>query len=203
MTKRIESEIINSNVFVLNKGENCIIIDAGASLEKVENAVCSNKVLGIFLTHGHYDHFFYALDYQKRFDCPIFASKNIVEYLENSNYNYSEGKFEIKDFSKFNLLDKEGTITLNDFEIFYHQLGGHSLSDMCYQIDDEIFVGDVVIGRDMGRIDLFGGSKDEMKKSLEFLLKQNYQIMHSGHGEDNTQKNQEKVIKIWLKYLNR
>ena len=77
--KRIISKILDSNTFVISKGDKAIIIDAGANLEDVKNEINNKKVLGIFLTHAHYDHVFYCLDYAKEFDCKIYANKNSPE----------------------------------------------------------------------------------------------------------------------------
>ena len=203
MVTQIVSKLIESNVFVVEHKNTCIIIDAGAELEFVKKAVEGKRVVGIFLTHGHYDHCFYATTYQKEFGCPIFCSEKAKEYLENPNFNYSEGKLKITDFSNFKFLQNEGTLHLQNFDVSYKQLGGHSLSDMCYFVDEDVFVGDILIGRDMGRIDLYGGSKIEMKKSLQFLKEQTYQKMHAGHGADFDKTTQDKVISLWLKFLSR
>ncbi len=209
MTTRVVSQIIESNVFLCEKGGNYVIFDAGAKLEDVQSAIQNlkngkqGKVLGVFLTHGHYDHAFYALSYAKAFGCKIYASEFAKEYLSNAEKNYSEGKFAVKDFSDFEFLRGDGVVKLGEFEVEYFALGGHSKSDVCFRVGDELFVGDVLIGRDMGRIDLYGGSKDEMKKSLERLLQMNYSVMHSGHGEDNAKFSQDKVTKLWLRFLSR
>lgn len=235
MTVRVLSDIIESNVFVCEKGGNFIIFDAGAKFDEVQKAIknisqtlpggadrkdkfdaknpqneafCEKseknfKVLGVFLTHAHYDHAFYALDYAKVFGCKVYASEFAKEYLPDAAKNYSEGKLSITDFSDFEFLHGDGRLRLGEFEVEYFALGGHSKSDVCFRVDDEIFVGDVLIGRDMGRVDLYGGSKDEMKKSLQKLVDMKYSIMHSGHGEDNTKFSQDKVAKLWLRFLNR
>lgn len=203
VTERIVSEIIESNVFVVSKGDSCIVFDAGAELDAVKAVVGKKKVEGIFLTHGHYDHSFYLESYINCFDCQIFCSEFAKEYLQNSDYNYSEGKFKISDFSNFKFLSGDGKVDLQSFCVEFKQLGGHSKSDMLYRVEDEIFVGDVLIGRDMGRIDLYGGDKEKMKESLQTLLKEQYTVMHSGHGKDNEKLAQDKVCNLWLKFLNR
>ena len=177
MTTRVVSQIIESNVFVCEKGGDFVVFDAGAELEDVKRALenlrpkgkKSGKVLGVFLTHGHYDHAFYAQQYAKAFGCKIYASEFAKEYLLDAEKNYSEGKFAVSDFSDFEFLRGDGVVKLGEFEVEYFALGGHSKSDVCFRVDDEIFVGDVLLGRDMGRIDLFGGSKEEMKKGIGYL----------------------------------
>lgn len=203
MTEKLESSLISSNVFVVSHDDSCIIIDAGVDVDKLKNFIGTKKVLGIFLTHGHYDHCFYVLEYQKLFGCKIYASEQIKQYLENPDFNYSEGKLKIDDFSSFVFLKNEGAVDIESFSVEFHQLGGHSKSDMVFLVDGEIFVGDLLIGRDMGRIDLIGGNKLEMKRSLEYLVKTDYVVMHSGHGEDHEKKQQDAVAKLWIKFLSR
>lgn len=203
MTERIVSNLIDSNVFVVGDEKRCVIIDAGAELAKVKTVVGNRNVLAVLLTHGHYDHCYYVLDYLKEFGCKAYASEYAKEYLQNPDYNYSEGHFKILNFDDFVFLKENGKLKFDCLEFEYFTLGGHSKSDMCYKTGDEIFVGDVLLGRDMGRIDLYGGDKNQMKSSLQFLLDQNYHTMHAGHGEDVKKSAEDKVAKLWIKFLNR
>ena len=203
MIERIESKLIDSNVFVITHENSCIIVDAGVDDKTIKAKVGGKKVEAIFLTHGHYDHCYYAEKYQKMFCCKIYASEKIKEYLINPDYNYSEGKLKITDFSNFVFLGDSGKVNLGSFEVKYKQLGGHSKSDMCYFVDENIFVGDLLIGRDMGRVDLYGGDKKMMKSSLEFFVNSDYVVMHSGHGQDNSKETQDRVAKLWIKFLSR
>ena len=203
MIEKIVSKLVSSNVFVVSNEEECVIVDAGAKLKEVITVVGKKKVLGVFLTHGHYDHCFYATEYAKHFECKIYCSCHAKEYLQNGSYNYSDGNLVVSDFSNFEFLNGKGEVQLGGMKIVFNQLGGHSLSDMYFQIEDDLFVGDVLIGRDIGRLDLYGGNKSEMIKSLETLLDANYKTMHSGHGESNAKRIQDTVVNVWLKYLKR
>lgn len=203
MVERVVSNFLESNVFVVGDENVCVIVDAAAEVQKVADVVAWRKVLGVLLTHGHYDHCVFCEEYAKRFGCKIYASQNIEEYLLNGEYNYSEGKFKLDNFDNFVFLQQNGCLQFDGISVEYVQLGGHSKSDMCYQIFDDVFVGDLVLGRDMGRIDLFGGSKEEMKNSLQFLINKKYNVMHSGHGADNNKATQDKVCSLWLRFLNR
>ena len=160
-------------------------------------------MLAVFLTHGHYDHAFNVLKYSNFFNCKVYCSEFAKEYLQNSDFNYSEGKFKVDSFQNFEFLNGQGCLILGRFVVEFKQLGGHSKGDMCFKVGDEIFVGDILIGRDMGRIDLYGGDKQEMLKSLQTLFEMDYNIMHSGHGSDNEKPVQDKVIKLWQRFLNR
>ncbi len=203
MTERVVSQLIDSNVFVVGDDKECFIVDAGAEVERVKLAVAGRKVLAVLLTHGHYDHTFYALEYAKAFGCKIYASEKAKKYLENADWNYSEGKFKIENFEDFVFLGERGELRLGGFVVSYRLLGGHSEGDMLYKFKDEIFVGDVLLGRDMGRLDLYGGNKNKMEESLNLLVSENYAVMHCGHGEDFPKATQDKVARVWLKFLSR
>ena len=203
MTQTVVGDFLESNVFVVGDKKSCVIVDAGARTEDVAKVVGQRKVCAILLTHGHYDHAFYVLDYAKKFGAKVYASEFAKEYLENADHNCSDGKFVVNDFSQFVFLNDVGELDFDGIHVEYKQLGGHSKSDMMFKIDEEIFVGDVLIGRDMGRIDLYGGDKKKMAESLKTLKEENYTVMHSGHGKDNEKIVQDKVAALWIKFLSR
>lgn len=203
MVTKVVSNLMESNVFVVGDEKTCVVVDAGADVQDVAKVVGERKVLGVLLTHGHYDHAYFAVEYAKQFSCEVYGSKFLKEYLSNPDWNYSDGHFCVQDYSAFVFLTGNGVLRLGNYDVSYSQLGGHSKSDMCFKIGDHLFVGDVLIGRDMGRIDLYGGDKQEMKKSLQFLLDGEFEVMHSGHGADNNKSTQDKVCKLWLKFLSR
>ncbi len=202
MTQRIESELLGSNVFVVGDDE-VVLIDAGAETQLVKNVVGDRKVLAVLLTHGHYDHCFYANEYAKEFGCKIYASNYIEKYLREPYCNCSDGYFAIDDFSNFVFLVCDGKLDFGKVKVQYFALGGHSLSDVAYKIGDEIFVGDVLIGRNIGRLDLYGGNKFDMVTSLKTLQKLDFKTLHSGHGEDSKKENLIEVFSMWIKYLDR
>ena len=202
---RLVGDIYDSNVFVENIDKNIFIIDAGANFDKI-NDVAEN-VRAIFLTHGHFDHAYFVEDYAKKLNVKIYASEKIREYLEEPKKNYSTDfncdLLKITDFSNFVFLQGDGEVKIDAVVIKYFQMGGHSKSDMCFLINDDLFVGDLIIGRGIGRMDLYGGSKQEMIKSLKKLATLNYKTMHCGHGEDLSKEMADKVISTYLRFLSR
>lgn len=202
---RLVGDIYDSNVFVENIDKNIFIIDAGANFDKI-NDVAEN-VRAIFLTHGHFDHAYFVEDYAKKLNVKIYAREKIREYLEEPKKNYSTDfncdLLKITDFSNFVFLQGDGEVKIDAVVIKYFQMGGHSKSDMCFLIGEDLFVGDLIIGRGIGRMDLYGGSKQEMIKSLKKLATLNYKTMHCGHGEDLSKEMADKVISTYLKFLTR
>ena len=64
---------------------------------------------------------------------------------------------------------------------------GHSKGSVCYLCGEHLFAGDTLFYEEIGRVDLFGGSMDEMNASLRRLkaLEGDYTV-HCGHGPDTT-----------------
>lgn len=202
---RLVGDIYDSNVFVENIDKNIFIIDAGANFDKINDV--TENVRAIFLTHGHFDHAYFVEDYAKKLNVKIYASEKIREYLEEPKKNYSTDfncdLLKITDFSNFVFLQGDGEVKIDAVVIKYFQMGGHSKSDMCYLIGEDLFVGDLIIGRGIGRMDLYGGDKQEMIKSLKKLATLNYKTMHCGHGEDLSKEIADKVISTYLRFLSR
>lgn len=202
---RLVGDIYDSNVFVENIDKNIFIIDAGANFDKINDV--TENVRAIFLTHGHFDHAYFVEDYAKKLDVKIYASKKIREYLEEPKKNYSTDfncdLLKITDFSNFVFLQGDGEVKIDAVVIKYFQMGGHSKSDMCFLIGEDLYVGDLIVGRGIGRMDLYGGDKQEMIKSLKKLATLNYKTMHCGHGEDLSKEMADKVISTYLRFLSR
>lgn len=201
---RIVGDIYESNVFIT---KNTLIVDAGANLEKLEKCLAGCKVGGVLLTHGHFDHTYFAMDYAQKYGVKIYASVKIEEYLREPKKNYSTDfdgmELKIDDFSNFVLLHGYGEFSAQNVKVKYFQLGGHSKSDMCFLVGDDLYVGDTIIGRGIGRMDLYGGNKQDMLESLKKISALSYKTMHSGHGEDLTKEMADKVIATYIRFLSR
>lgn len=201
---RIVGDIYESNVFIT---KNTLIVDAGANLEKLEKCLAGCKVGGVLLTHGHFDHTYFAMDYAQKCGVKIYASAKIEEYLREPKKNYSTDfdgmELKIDDFSNFVLLHGDGEFSAQNVKVKYFQLGGHSKSDICFLVGDDLYVGDTIIGRGIGRMDLYGGNKQDMLESLKKISALSYKTMHCGHGEDLTKEMADKVIATYIRFLSR
>lgn len=199
---RIIGEVYDANVFVLEKEDECLIIDSGASLEKVKNIVKNKKIQGVLLTHGHYDHSLYCNEYAKEFNCSIYAHKDITKTMKDKKANYSE-EFIFDDFSKFVFINEDKKIKLGCFEIECFYCPGHSICCEVYKIKNELFSGDVLFARGVGRTDLVNSDKEQMFNSLCKLENIKFNTVHSGHDDDSTYEWQQKNIKIFKRFLAR
>ena len=113
--KKVVVGYLETNCYILEKDEECLIIDPGDNFEMIKSNIDKN-VIGILLTHNHFDH--------------IGALNDLVKY-----YN-------VKVYDKSNL--KEGNNKINDFEfdIFYNP--GHTDESISFIFKDLMFSGDFI-----------------------------------------------------------
>lgn len=201
--KRFVSKLLDSNTYVLKNGNEALIIDCGCQPSILEEALNGEKVVGILLTHGHYDHSKYCNEYAQKFDCKIYASAAAAETLRDSEANYSEDNFTIEDHSRFELIEKDGILNIGSFEVQCFSAAGHCKCCECFLIDGNLFAGDVLFERGIGRTDLKGSSKDEMLASLSKLGKLEFDRCFSGHGDESLREEQYKNINIFKRFLSR
>lgn len=200
--ERIVSHHLDSNTYVLTRNDQCLIVDAGAEIEDVIQKIGTKKVVGILLTHGHFDHAFNIIKYSKQFSCNIYASKLAKSNLVDPAKNYGEN-FAITDFSNFVWLGGDSEFSLGDFDIKTYALPGHSKCCTGYLIDGTLFAGDVLFARGIGRTDLHDSDKNEMFSSLKKLQTISFSQVASGHGEMSTAEWQKRNISVFIKYLSR
>lgn len=191
------------NCYCLSNDNNeCLIIDAGAKVEEMKGLVGDKKVVGILLTHGHFDHSLYLQEYIETFKADVFGNENIIKTLKDHTLNQTDD-WGISEDLEINLLKGDGKIKVGCFEIEYFSCPGHAPCCECYKIGDLLFGGDVLFNSGIGRLDLKGCDKEEMKKSLDKLAKVEFRTLYSGHGEESSFERQKRNIGVFSRFLNR
>lgn len=181
---------LEANCYLLNLENFSVVIDPCVSYQSVKRQTKYSKVIkGIFITHGHFDHFLELQSYIDNTDAVIYLHKKAVEKLNSSAKNCS--KLCGYDLS-FNLdLIKERVKVVNsDFEIENEifkcaEWPGHTDCSISLMYQDFMFTGDFIFKRSIGRTDLYSGSDIMMKLSLEKFksLKYDNFVIMSGHGK--------------------
>ncbi len=201
--KRITSKLLESNVYILTKNNEVLIVDCGCEAGDIKKEICDKKVVGILLTHGHHDHSCYCNDYAKEFSSKIYASKHIADTLTDKVAIYSENGETIDDLSHFEFIDEDKTIKIGNFAVECYYCPGHSACCECYIVDNNLFAGDVLFNKSIGRCDLKSSSKIAMLETLQKLEKLNFDDVYSGHGENSTKRMQLKHFPLFKKFLSR
>ena len=153
--------LLEENCYVLIKNNTCLIIDPGDDYAKIKEVIKDNKILGVLITHAHFDHVG-ALRH--------FISKRGVKIFKKSNI--SEQDYSIGDFK---------------FKCIYTP--GHSSDSISFYFEEinAMFVGDFIFKENIGRCDLPTGDLNQMKESIEKIKNYDDGIkIYNGHGEMST-----------------
>ncbi len=159
--EQIVTGTLEENCYVLLKDNNCLVIDPGDDYPKIKEAINDHKVLGVLITHSHFDH--------------VGALRNFLS------------KRGVKIFKKSNTLEQEYKIGDFCFECIYTP--GHSSDSITFYFKDSasMFVGDFIFKDSIGRCDLPTGDINQMNKSIEKIKQYSDEIkIYSGHGPFST-----------------
>ena len=200
---KIVSNLLDSNVYVLEKDGEIILVDCGVEFESVEQVISGKKVLAVLLTHGHNDHCKYCNDYAERLGVKIYANEKIKSTMTDKEAIYSDDGSTINEFSNFVFLSEDCSLKIGEFIIYCYPCSGHCQCCECYLIDGNLFAGDVLFERSIGRIDLKTSNKEEMLSSLNKLEKLDFKTVYSGHGDSTSYEQQMKNIKAYKRFLTR
>lgn len=200
---KLVSNLLESNTFILENDDECLVIDCGCELEAVKDVVGNKKVMGILLTHGHFDHSAHCNEYASYFNCKLYASEEIKATLTDKIAIYNEDYSIIKDISKFIYVKDEENLKLGGFDIKCYAFPGHCPCAMGFLIDNNLFAGDFLFAKSFGRVDLKNGNKEEMLASLNKLENIDFETLYSGHGEESTKEDQLRNLKLYKRFLTR
>lgn len=131
----------------------------------------------ICLTHVHFDHIGGLSKLCERTGAPVYLHPEELSIADA----LSRGRLRVPTQAYPTVL-KAG-----DLEITVHHTPGHSPGSVCLQAEDKLFSGDTLFAGTCGRIDLLGGSWEQMRASLRYLyhLEGNLSV-YPGHGPSST-----------------
>lgn len=178
-----------NNYLIINESrKEAIMIDCSEYTEQLEKELTeyNAELKYILLTHGHFDHVM-GINKTKQAHpkVKVFAhigDKKLIEDIKEFMQKY--GMFEENlEVPKIDEYVQEGSISGGQIKIIHTP--GHTKGSVCYLIDDNLFSGDTIFLESVGRIDLEGGSFEEIKSSIEnkiFKLDEKIKI-YPGHGD--------------------
>ena len=206
MTFKTFSNLYNGENSYLITDENTkksAVIDPGFNDDGIFDYISENNfdLKYIILTHCHYDHISDIKEFKEKYNASVVCGKNCADNLKNPNVNLSEMGLGYK-------ISEEADIILEDNEVFEMDsvllkciyTPGHTSCSVCYMCDDNLFSGDTLFLRSIGRCDLPTGDESVIEDSLKNII---YRLgdeikVFPGHGNP-TSVGYEKKFNLFIK----
>ena len=174
---------MNNHCYLIIQNSKALLIDASYCYDDVNKYLKENnlKLVGIVLTHGHFDHASAAKKFQDD-GIKIYIHKFDADklYTENNLSKYFGYAFEnlTPDFTF-----TEGELIIDNFKLEVLHTPGHSKGSVCFIYENHLFTGDTIFENGYGRVDLYDGDFSEIRQSIKKLMpykKMGY-LLHYGH----------------------
>ena len=169
-----------------------VLIDCTEKCEEIEHVLRENnvKLKYILITHGHFDHILGVNYFKSKFpEVKVLMhedDKELVETIKDFASRFMIEPVEVQHIDEY--LKDDEKITFGNYEIKVIHTPGHTKGGACFLVGDKIFTGDTLFKESVGRVDLPGGSFDEIKSSIEnklFTLDEKIKV-YPGHGPSST-----------------
>jgi len=192
MVKTILNDF-TENTYIINEQRDCFIIDPGTNFEDIVSYITNKefKVLGVLLTHGHFDHIYSLNDIVKKYQAPVYIHENERDFLFDPNLNLSgmtHKKFILKDKQIVSTITNKDKIKLGPETIKIIETPGHTRGGVCYHYKNSLFSGDTLFKGSIGRYDLPTANKTHIERSVNMLVTKlrDNTIVYPGHGHFTT-----------------
>lgn len=190
IVKKLVVGEINTNCYIVTdlQTKDSIIIDPGADFEKINDYIIKNNlhVLGIFLTHGHYDHIGACFSFKQK-GIKVYIHELDADKCEYNDLNLSNNFCEIGILTfvpDVLISGEEQSLKIGSINIKVIHTPGHSEGSVTFIIDKYIFSGDTIFEHGYGRTDFYDGNMQKLRNSirkLQLYTKNSY-ILCAGHG---------------------
>ncbi|GAA0178397.1 MBL fold metallo-hydrolase [Clostridium sediminicola] len=195
---------IDVNCYFIEHNKKCYIVDPGYERERIIKYVEDNnlEVMGILLTHGHYDHVG-AIDC---FDVPVYIHKTEYSFLKTDEINGFKSHNKLKPYSVDDLnivkIEDSDVIEFDDKKIEVIHTPGHTAGCVCYKFENDLFSGDTLFKEAVGRFDFPTGDLNALKKSVVNLIDSldDDVNVHPGHMDSSTIKYEKENNDYYLEW---
>lgn len=190
---------ITTNVYIVVSQNEAMVIDPGGESNKIIDKLneLNANLKYIVLTHCHSDHIGAVTDLQKIKGGEVLISEEDGKAVNNPIRNlapFMGSKLEKIKVDRF--LSEGNKIELGDEEFKIIETPGHTKGGICIYSEKQkiLFSGDTIFKGTYGRTDLPSSSYQDMKNSIQKLMKLPDDInVYPGHGILTTIKDEKKI----------
>ncbi len=182
-------------------GQECVVVDPGMdAVEPLARMLADDglKPVAVVLTHGHLDHTFSVLPVCDGYDIPAYLHPADTGMLADPARWHGPqlapliSGVRLPDPSDVKPLDDGEVLSLAGVDLTVRHAPGHTRGSVVFELDlgeaPGLLAGDVLFAGSVGRVDLPGGSWDEMLRSLRdvVLPLDDATVVLPGHGPATT-----------------
>lgn len=190
--KRYNENMLQENTYILTDSETNqgMVIDPGCYTPAMKKELRNlTELKYIILTHAHGDHMGALNAIRKDYpDAVLIAGTKEKKLLLDAENNGSmEFSPEPVSTEADRYVSEGDSVTLGSIEFTFMETPGHTQGGICICGDGKIFTGDTLFFRSIGRTDLYSGNMEQMRKSLQKLMRLPDEIqVLPGHGPDTS-----------------
>jgi len=152
---------LECNCYLLDINDKVLVIDPGDDGDKIMDKIGDRKVVGIIITHYHFDHIGAINELVNKYNTHVYDKNNM-----------KEGNNLVENFA---------------FEVIYTPGHKDDAITIYFKKGKMMFCGDFIFRDNIGRCDLPGGDISEMIKSIEKIKKYDSDtLIYPGHGIKTT-----------------
>ena len=187
---KVSGAAFDGNVYLV-LDEKPILVDAGMmagpTLKNIQKYIDPKEIEMIVLTHCHHDHSGAAPQLKEVTGAKLLLSDKEVGCVGDdlTTVAYLFGQ-EAPEYKVDDTLKEGMVLDIGKWKLEVMETPGHSLGSLClYERNEKVlFSGDTVFpDGNIGRTDMYGGSTEELVKSIERLTKLDVNTMYPGHME--------------------
>lgn len=188
--RRLTLGPLDTNCWLVDDGAGgpVLVIDPADEAQVILEALDSQAVEAIVLTHGHFDHLGAVGRLVESTGAPL-----LVHEIDARSITSAEGSGgAIFGFNTFapaadGLLAEGDNVSAGTATLVVLHTPGHTPGSICLLGDDHLFSGDTLFSGSIGRTDFAGGDMGAMRRSIARLAGLSDDVrVHPGHGPETT-----------------
>lgn len=171
--KTLSVGYLQTNCYIVTDGKFAVVVDPGGGYEKIKAYLADRGLRcdAVLLTHGHFDHIM-ALSALKKDGAKVYIHENDEKMLRNEwNLAAEMGLPSLEVVQADVSLCGGEKLVFGEMNFEVIHTPGHTQGGVCYDCNGEyLFSGDTLFAGTYGRTDLYGGSSEALRSSVEKLF---------------------------------
>ena len=185
--------MIQANCYILGDEQTreAVIIDPGGDVPVIVSNLeaAGLKAVAILATHGHFDHVEGLAQLKQAVGAPVYMHRDDLPLVRDMSNQGAMFGMQVQQAPDPDHYVVEGdTVAFGSLHLEILHTPGHSLGSVCYRIDEQVFVGDLLFAGSIGRTDLAGGDYATLLRSVreKIFTLSDATTVYPGHGPATT-----------------